>query len=191
MAEGDEYKGLSLMADGAEGISASYDGALYNFVRYGDYVFKGIGNEFNATYSSQSLIVTIQNGMGVCGGRQVTEKKYQGSNSSITLPANSSGYLCIRVNPQPASVPIVRLVATSNMLHPNINRITEANAGRDLPLYAYITNDTGIVQFIDIRPLYRGNDFMMVYDPVEDKLYADMIYNGEFRHIEIKTTEVE
>ena len=183
MAQGDEYKGLTLMADDITGISASRDGAIFEFILNGDYIFKGVGNEFSSSYSTQSLVVTVQSGMGVCGGRQVTEKTEQGVNSSITLPPSSTGYLVIRVNP--LYDPVVRLVATSNILHADLNKITELNAGRDLPLYAYVTNDSGIVTFVDIRPIYRGNDYHLSWDG--EKLWADFEYEGSTRRVEIKT----
>lgn len=66
---------LKVMNDGATNESASRDGALFFFKTNGDYIFKGIGNEFKATYSSLSLLVTVQIGEGVCGGRHVAEKK--------------------------------------------------------------------------------------------------------------------
>lgn len=174
---------LKLMNDGTTDISAAADGALYNFKTNGDYVFKGIGNEFAAVYSPTSRVVTIQSGEGVCGGRHVTEKKVGSANSQITLPANSTGYLSIRIRGGEYHDCFLRAAATLD--HGDIN------AGalvRDLPLYAYVTSANGITSFVDIRPLTSGNGFILRMES-DGEVYADYIVNGVKRHRKIKTTD--
>lgn len=173
---------LKLMTDGTTDISASADGALYNFKTNGDYVFRGIGNEFKAVYASQSFLVTIQSGEGVCGGRHVTEKKIGSSNSQITLPANSSGYITIRM--ELGADPDCYLHAGSGLYHGDLNG---GDMIRDLPLYAYITNANSIVSFIDIRPISAGNGYVLRME--DGELYADYNYNGVRRHRKIVTKE--
>lgn len=176
---------LKLMNDGTTDISAAADGALYNFKTKGDYVFRGIGNEFAAVYSPTSRVVTIQSGEGVCGGRHVTEKKVGSANSQITLPANSSGYLSIRIRGGAYQDCLLRAAATLD--HGDIN------AGalvRDLPLYAYVTSANGIVSFIDIRPITTGNGYVLRLEG-DGELYADYTVNGQKRHRKIKTKTIE
>lgn len=173
---------LKVMNDGAEDISASTDGALYNFKTKGDYVFAGIGNEFAAVYSSLSLLVTIQSGEGVCGGRHVTEKKIGSSNSQITLPASSSGYITIRM--ELGADPDCYLHAGSGLYHGDLNG---GDTIRDLPLYAYVTNGSGIVSFIDIRPISSGNGYLLRME--EGELFAYYKRNGQTIRKRIVTKE--
>ena len=176
---------LKLTTDGTTDISAAADGALYNFKTNGDYVFRGIGSEFAATYSNTARLVTIGNGEGVCGGRHITEKKIGDSNSQITLPTNSTGYLTIRM--EPGADPDCYLWAGSELRHDDLN-----NGGtiRDLPLFAYVTSGTGITSFIDIRPRSSGNGFILRMEE-DGELYADYTYNGQKRHRKILTQPAE
>lgn len=175
---------LKVMNDGLEGISAAADGAFYNFKTNGDFVFRGIGTEFAAIYSPTSRTVTIQNGEGVCGGRHVTEKKAGNENSSITLPANSSGYLSIRVRGGEYQDCFLR--AASALDHGDINN---GALVRDLPLYAYVTSANGITTFVDIRPISSGNGYLLRMEE-DGELYADYIINGQKRHRKIITKAI-
>lgn len=174
---------LKLMTDGTTDISASADGALYNFKTNGDYIFKGIGNEFKINYSNLTLLVTIQSGEGVCGGRHVTEKKIGGVTSSISLPANSAGYLSVRIDT--TADPDTFLRAGSTLSHQDLN-----NGGtvRDLPLYAYVTGSAGIISLVDIRPISAGNGYILRMES-DGELYADYVLNGVKKHRKIKTTD--
>lgn len=172
---------LKVMNDGLANISAAADGAFYNFKTKGDYVLKGIGTEFAAIYSPTSRKVTIQSGEGVCGGRHVTEKKIGDENSSITLPANSSGYLSIRIDT--TADPDTFLRAGSTLTHGDLNN---GDTVRDLPLYAYVTSANGITTFVDIRPISSGNGFILRMEE-DGELYADYTFNGQKRHRKIKT----
>ena len=175
---------LKLMTDGTTDISASADGALYNFRTNGDYVFRGIGNEFKAVYASQSFLVTIQSGEGVCGGRHVTERKIGSSNSQITLPANSTGYITVRM--EPGADPDCYLWAGTELVHGDLNN---GDAIRDLPLYAFITNANSIVSFIDIRPISTGNGYVLRME--DGELYAYYKRNGKVTRKKVITKEVE
>lgn len=174
---------LKVMNDGLTNISAAADGALYYFKTNGDFVLKGIGTEFAAIYSPTSRTVTIQSGEGVCGGRHVTEKKIGNENSSITLPASSSGYLSIRIDT--AEDPDTFLRAGSTLTHGDLNN---GDTVRDLPLYAYVTSANGITTFVDIRPVSAGNGYLLRME-ADGELYADYIINGQKRHRKIVTKD--
>ena len=171
---------LKVMNDGSTNVSAALDGALYYFKTNGDYIFKGIGNEFRATYSTLSLLVTVLSGEGVCGGRHVTEKKIGNVNSSITLPANATGYLVVRIDTTQTTDTF--LYCTSVLEQGDLNN---GDTVRDLPLYAYVTGTNNILSFVDMRPISKGNGYIL---RIEDgDLYA--YYNGH--RYKIATQEVE
>lgn len=167
---------LKFMNDGSTNESAARDGALYYFRTNGDYIFKGVGNEFRCIYSSLSLLVTLQSGEGVCGGRHITEKKIGNEDTQITLPANAAGYLVIRFNGDS-----VGLYCTSVIEQGDLNN---GDTVRDLPLYAYVTGANNILSFVDMRPISRGNGFVLRME--EGELYA--YFNG--RRKKIATKEV-
>lgn len=167
---------LTLLTDGTT-YGAEKDGALYNFKTNGDYIFKGIGNEFRATYSSLSLLVTVLSGEGVLCGRHVTEKRIGNSNSQITLPSNSTGYLCVRMNL--SADPDTFLYCTSSLTQQDLN-----NGGtiHDLPLYAYVTGANNVLSFVDLRPISSGNGFILRME--NGTLYA--YFNGRRKKIATK-----
>ena len=164
---------MILLNDGST-YGAERDGALYNFVTNGDFIFKGIGNEFKATYSTLSLLVTVLSGEGVICGRHVTEKKINNENSQITLPSNSTGYLTLRFNGDNVS-----LYCTDTLVKGNLNN---GDTIRDLPLYAYVTGANNILSFVDMRPISKGNGFILRME--NGVLYA--YYNGRKKKIATK-----
>ncbi len=137
-------------------IPAERDGALYNFLLGNqDYVFEGIGNEFAITPSASSFLITLGTGEGVVCGRHVTEETVNGANSMIQLNANSSGYVTICVDLSRPAGTEAYLRATPTLQQDDLN-----NSGtvRDLPLYQYTTNGSGVSSFTDIRNLSAGSN---------------------------------
>jgi len=137
-------------------IPAERDGALYNFLLGNqDYVFEGIGNEFAITPSASSFLITLGTGEGVVCGRHVTEETVNGANSMIQLTANSSGYVTICVDLSRPAGTEAYLRATPTLQQDDLN-----NSGtvRDLPLYQYTTNGSGVSSFVDIRNLSAGSN---------------------------------
>lgn len=137
-------------------IPAERDGALYNFLLGNqDYVFEGIGNEFAITPSSSSFLITLGTGEGVVCGRHVTEETVNGTNSMIQLSANSSGYVTICVDLSRPAGTEAYLRATPTLQQDDLN-----NSGtvRDLPLYQYTTNGSGVSSFTDVRNLSAGSN---------------------------------
>lgn len=167
---------MILLNDGST-YGAERDGALYNFVTNGDFIFKGIGNEFKATYSTLSLLVTVLSGDGVICGRHVTEKKINNANSQIALPSNSTGYLTIRMDLSQTTDTF--LYCTDTLVKGNLNN---GDTIRDLPLYAYVTGANNILSFVDMRPISKGNGFILRMENGE--LYA--YYNGRRKKIATK-----
>ena len=168
------------MNDGNPAYGVEQDGAVYNFITNGDYVFDGYGNEFIVSYNTSSLSVTLLNGAGVICGRHVFEKKQNGQNTTLTLPANSSGYLVIRMDGTSTS-----FISTQTIVKGNLNNGDQI---RDLPLYSYVTGENGVLSFEDLRFVSGGNSFYFTME--NEVLYANYISNGEKVHKKISTKEV-
>ena len=149
-------------------IPAERDGALYNFLLGNqDYVFEGIGDEFEITPSASSFLITLGTGEGVVCGRHVTEETVNSANSMIQLSANSSGYVTICVDLSRPAGTEAYLRATPTLQQDDLN-----NSGtvRDLPLYQYTTNGSGVSSFIDVRNISAGSN--VVCELEDGKLYA-------------------
>lgn len=137
-------------------IPAERDGALYNFLLGNqDYVFEGIGDEFEITPSASSFLITLGTGEGVICGRHVTEETANSANSMIQLSANSSGYVTICVDLSRPAGTEAYLRATPTLQQDDLN-----NSGtvRDLPLYQYTTNGSGVSSFVDVRNISAGSN---------------------------------
>lgn len=137
---------LVVMADNNIDIPASSDGAMYNvFAGDKDFVIDGIGDELEATYTG--LNATVKPGECVICGRHVVND----SETTLTLPANSTGHLCIRIDlSQPAGTEAI-LYATPTLSAENLN-----NGGifHDLPLYSFVTSGSAVTSFVDERTIY-------------------------------------
>ena len=147
---------LYAMADNGINIPAARDGALYSFLTGGqDYIFGGIGDEFEITVSSSSYIVTLTEGEGICGGRHIREVTENSANSTIQLGANASGYVTIRIDLSRPSGTECYLCATPTLVSQDIN---STGTVRDLPLYQYATDGNGISTWTDIRHVSSGSN---------------------------------
>lgn len=139
------------MADNNINIPANRDGAMYNtFAGGADYIFSGIGSEFAITPSSSSFLITLGTGEGIVGGRHITEVTENSANSMIQLDANDTGYIVLRMDlTQPAGSEAY-LYATPTITKQDLN-----NGGtvRDLVLYAYVTDASGVQSFVDMRKI--------------------------------------
>lgn len=135
-------------------IPAERDGALYNFLLGNqDYIFEGIGDEFEITPSASSFILTLGTGEGVVCGRHVTE---DGTNpSTLQLTPNTSGYVVIRIDLTQVPGAEAYLFATPTLQQDNLN---SNGSVRDLPLYQYQTNASGVSSFVDVRNISAGSN---------------------------------
>lgn len=139
---------IKVMADNNEPISAAQDGALYNVLAGGaDFVIGGIGDELVFNSNATSLNATIGSGEGVICGRHVT---VTGSATSITLGANSSGYIVLRYDLGQTGDNIVKLMAVDSLRTENLN---DTGAVHDLFIGSYITNASGVTSFTDRRKI--------------------------------------
>lgn len=157
-------------------VQSSYDGAVYRLMS-DDCVLKGIGNEFelveNVNYSSSSLDITFEDESEalLCGN-------FFKLTSSIThtLPANSTVYLCARIDTSKAngSKGSFENLTASQIVKGNIN---SNDTIRDMLLYIITTNANGVVSVEDKRivkelggsnvikgTLYAGNTTITISD---------------------------
>ena len=144
---------LYAMADNQIDIPAERDGAMYNVMLGGqDFVITGIHNEMAVSYSANSFVVTLQTGEAVICGRHVTEITENNANTSLQLDANTSGYLVLRFDlTKPAGQEAY--LASTNIL--NTDNLNSGGTVRDLPLYQYITNGSGVSSMTDVRKMMR------------------------------------
>lgn len=134
------------MADNNESISCSQDAALYNLLTGGqDCVIGGIGDELAFNSNASSLQVSLSSGEGVICGRHVT---VTGSNNTITLSANSSGYIVLRYDLSQTGNNICRLLAVDSLYSENLN---DSGVRHDLVIGEYTTSASGVSNFVDRR----------------------------------------
>lgn len=135
---------LSFKTDNVE-ISAVRDRIMFrSFTNWEDYIIRNIGDEFELTYSSSSLVVSMGTGEAViCGGSTIAE----GTNE-ITLGANEEGYIVIRVDLAQIGNNICQLKKVPEYIHEDIN---QGGLIRDLELAYYRTNTNGVTVLTDLR----------------------------------------
>lgn len=140
-------EGWKLANTGAS-IKASDDGALFNtFANNKDYIIKDIAEEFEITYQSGSLDVNVGSGKAVIGGRGA----YAEESGSLTLPANSTIWLCLRADLTQIQGQELMLYANTSedISQDNLNDGT--NGVRDLLLAIVETDSNGITDVQDKR----------------------------------------
>lgn len=138
---------IYFMADNGEPITCAQDAALYNLLTGGqDCVIGGIGNEMAFNSNASSLLCTLSSGEAVICGRHVT---VTGTNTQITLPANSTGNIVLRYDLTQSGSNIVRLLAVNSLLSEDLN--DDAGARHDLWIGEYVTNASGVTSFTDKR----------------------------------------
>lgn len=128
-------------------ISAKRDGAMFNtFARNNDYIIEDIGDELEVTSSTSSFSVSLGVGEAVICGRSCLCSEAE----SITLAQNSSGYLVVEIDLTQTGANICKFKSVQVLQSENINA---EGTIRDLPLYQYTTNTTGVSTLTDIRKI--------------------------------------
>lgn len=128
-------------------ISAVRDRAMFNsFAGDNDYVIEGIGNELQVLYDANSFVVELQNGEAVIkGGSMLAE-----STTSLTLSANTSGYLVIEIDLSQTGDNICQFKAVPSIVQNDIN-----NGGfvYDFVLGQFSTDSLGVSSYTDQRKI--------------------------------------
>lgn len=132
-------------------ISAIRDRAMFNtFAGNVSYVIKDIGDELKVTSAPTSFIVTLGTGEAViCGGSTLVS-----ANENLTLTANQSGYLVLRVDLSQTGTNVCRFMNVSSLVQKNINN--GVDLVYDLPLYQYTTNANGVATLTDKRKIQNN-----------------------------------
>lgn len=135
-------------------ITSKYDGAVYDVATGGDCVCKGIGDQFTPIYSASSLNVSFGAGSEaiICGSFFKVL-----SATSITLPANSTIYLCARIDTsqQAGATGSFQALTQAQITSGNLNG---TGTTRDLPLYKIVTSNNGVSSIEDKRVIRGASD---------------------------------
>lgn len=145
-------------------ISPGMDGGVYG-TGIADAVCKGIGDEFQLNYTSDSLTVQFNAGsQAVIGGAFFKVMSLE----AITLTANSTIYLCANINKSNQNGHTGTFVqrTASNMQTQNLNG---TGSTRDLLLYVVTTSGNGVTNVSD-RRLIKGDGGSTIADLNTDNL---------------------
>lgn len=134
-------------------IPCEVDGSVYSLIT-GDCVIAGRGDEFTLNYTTSSLIASIKKGSQavLCGNAfWITDDE------SVTLPASSTFYLCLRIDTSQPNGQTGSLVCLteSAMKSDNINE----GGIRDMALYKIITSSSGIATCEDVRKICDASTY--------------------------------
>lgn len=148
---------FKIMADNGIDISAKQDGALYNVaLNDQDFIIKGLGDEFAMSYVG--LNVSVESGECVIHGRHITSEE----TNTITLPANESGYLVLRVDLTKPVGQEALLFATPTLTHEEINW---NGTIYDMPIATFRTGTIEVQQLEDVRVI-KNNVSVEKYKPI-------------------------
>lgn len=166
---------LQGMADNGIDIPASLDGAMYNsFAGNQDYIFQGSGNEFAITRPTGTLTVTLGTGKGIVCGRTVQEHTSEGTNTSIQIEPNTSGYIVIRADLTKTVGNEFYLTTTNEIVAQDING---SGTVHDLPLYQYTSDTSSVTNWLDVRKIVTaGNSSAPVNMTMLAAAWQDNIY---------------
>lgn len=166
---------LQGMADNGIDIPASLDGAMYNtFAGNQDYIFQGSGNEFAITRPVGTLTITLSTGKGIVCGRTVHEHTSEGTNTSIQIDPNTSGYIVIRADLTRTAGNEFYLTTTNEIVAQDING---SGTVHDLPLYQYTSDASSVTNWIDVRKIVTaGNSSAPINMTMLAAAWQDNIY---------------
>lgn len=153
---------FKIMADNGIDISAKQDGALYNVaLNDQDFIIKGLGDEFAMSYVG--LNVSVESGECVIHGRHIMSEE----TNTITLPANESGYLVLRIDLTKPVGQEALLFATPTLTHEEINW---NGTIYDMPIATFTTGTIEVQQLEDVRV-------------IKDKAFSGLIVEiGEYQY---------
>ena len=129
-------------------INAEQDGAL-NHVLAKDIIFQGIGDEFEVTYSSSSLGISVGSGEGVIGGRTIRAD----ATNTITLSVSSVIYLVLRIDLTQTYGNEGMLYALTSLASMQTDDLNSGGTKRDMLLATITTNGSGVTNLVDNRDI--------------------------------------
>lgn len=168
---------ITVMSDNEVNVSASADGMLYDFLAgHANYIFAGIGNELEVSYSDLSRIATLNTGGAVICGRHV----FVDTTVDLQLTLDTSGYLVVEIDLNQAPGLEGRFIAVETLSDDNLNNGGSKN---DLPLYSYTLTQNGVMTLTDIRVIKETPDRVEVdtaldstsNNPVANRVITDAL----------------
>lgn len=139
-----------IVTNSGEFMKAKHFGGMMNtFAQNKDYIIQDIGEEFECLFQEGSLDIQVGTGQAVIGGRSITAEE----SNTLTLPSNSTIYLCLRIDLTQVEGQVGLLYAntSSEIAQDNLNN--DSSAIRDLLLAIVETNADGIVSVEDKRTI--------------------------------------
>lgn len=137
-----------IVANTGEQMKAKQFGAMMNtFANQKDYIIKDIGEEFECLYQGGTLDIQVGTGQAIIGGRSITAEE----SNSLTLPANSTIYLCLRIDLTQVEGQVGLLYANTSSAISQDNLNDNASGVRDLLLAIVETDSNGITDVQDKR----------------------------------------
>lgn len=134
---------LKAMYDNGIDILTKEDAALYDLLAGSiDFVISGIGNQLEVT--SSGLTITLKTGQCLIKGRHVVETI---GNTTLLLPANSSGYIVISYDITKANGFEAELKYVSSLVSEDLNNNGQR---RDFPLYSFVST-AAVITLTDLR----------------------------------------
>lgn len=144
---------FSVMADNNQNITASQDGAIYDvFGGRQNFIIADIGDEFELTSNTTSLVVSVGSGEAIISGRHISATQ----DNSITLSASATLYLCLRIDltqPQGSEGKLVALSSEEAIESQNLN---SAGTICDILLYQIQTSVNGVSSTADKRTIIKS-----------------------------------
>lgn len=141
---------MFIVANTGEQMKAKQFGGMMNtFAQNKDYIIKDIGEEFECLFQSGSLDIQVGTGQAIIGGRSITAEE----SNTLTLPSNSTIYLCLRIDLTEVEGQVGMLYANTSSEISQDNLNDSSSAIRDLLLAIVETNADGIVSVEDKRTI--------------------------------------
>lgn len=150
---------FKVMADNNVNISASQDGAIYDvFAGHQNFIIGEVGDEFEITTTESSLAVSVGTGEAIISGRHITAQE----DNSITLPASSTVYLCLRIDLTQTAGNEGQLVALTTDTAMRSDNLNAGGTVCDLLLYTVQTSTNGVSSKTDGRVMLSATSGALV-----------------------------
>ena len=167
---------ITVMSDNEVNVTASADGMLYDFLAgHSNYIFAGIGNELEVSYSDLSRIATLNTGGAIICGRHVLVD----ATVDLQLQLDTSGYLVVEIDLNQAPGFEGRFIAVETLSDDNLNNGGSKN---DIPLYSYTLTQNGVMTLTDIRVIKQTPDRVevdMALNPNSNNPVANSVLKTE------------
>lgn len=165
---------FNVMADNTVNITASQDGAIYDvFSGRQNFIIEGIGTEFQLSTTTSSLQVTVGSGEALISGRHISATE----SNTITLPASSTLYLCLRIDLTQTAGNEGQLVALTTEGAMESGNLNAGDTKCDILLYKVITTTSGVSSSTDMRAI-KDSTGGAIYQMINQTLSGFTAYSS-------------